>query len=186
MPNRTPVAAQLTAISNHLRSTSNSTSTSNSDKTNPNTSSKMAQRTPITCHVLDTTIGLPAAGINVILTVYESQADYVSGKSIWRFQGVTNADGRVGHWPAGTEAKESLDMLLRIFEQKSSSTDLYSTLEFVTGPYWEQKGIKAFFPSVTIQFVTTGYQGVAEGQTKPHWHVPLLLGPYNYTTYRGS
>lgn len=49
-------------------------------------------------------------------------------------------------------------------------------LVFGTGAYFEARGVAAFYPEVTITFT------VAEG----HCHVPLLLSPFAYSTYRGS
>jgi len=56
---------------------------------------------------------------------------------------------------------------------------------FEVQQYWKEKGVDAFFPEVEIRFLTKGFRGVEEGK-EGHWHVPLLLGPYSYTTYRGS
>lgn len=50
-------------------------------------------------------------------------------------------------------------------------------LTFATGDYFAAQGVAAFHPSVTIAFT------VAD---RPHYHVPLLLSPFAYTTYRGS
>lgn len=49
---------------------------------------------------------------------------------------------------------------------------------FATGDYFAERGTDCFYPSVSVLFT------VATGQ--PHYHVPLLLSPYSYTTYRGS
>jgi 5-hydroxyisourate hydrolase len=129
-------------------------------------------RPPITCHVLDTTIGLPAQNIPVKLSIF-------AGNQLVTMEGITNGDGRVGGWANSTGAD-----IFSIFEQTSG--DLACILKFETSGYWSQKGIRAFFPRVEIAFTTTGYDGLKETDSKPHWHVPLLLGPYNYTTYRGS
>ncbi len=51
------------------------------------------------------------------------------------------------------------------------------TLSFNTGAYFASSGTEAFYPSVTIAF-TVG--------NLPHYHVPLLLSPFAYSTYRGS
>jgi 5-hydroxyisourate hydrolase len=51
-------------------------------------------------------------------------------------------------------------------------------LRFDTGAYFEVDGIPAFFPEVTVQFTV--------GRPEEHFHVPLLLSPYGYSTYRGS
>lgn len=50
-------------------------------------------------------------------------------------------------------------------------------LAFATGAYFAALGTEAFYPSVTVAFT------VAD---KPHYHVPLLLSPFAYSTYRGS
>jgi 5-hydroxyisourate hydrolase len=49
---------------------------------------------------------------------------------------------------------------------------------FATGEYFAGRGQETFYPSVAVTFT------VAAGQS--HYHVPLLLSPYAYTTYRGS
>jgi 5-hydroxyisourate hydrolase len=51
-------------------------------------------------------------------------------------------------------------------------------IRFQTGAYFEAQGTTGFFPIVEIQF------SVADGAQ--HYHVPLLLSPYGYSTYRGS
>ena len=50
-------------------------------------------------------------------------------------------------------------------------------LTFETGNYFRKLGISSFYPSILIAFETKG---------DPHYHVPLLVSPYGYTTYRGS
>jgi 5-hydroxyisourate hydrolase len=49
---------------------------------------------------------------------------------------------------------------------------------FGSGAYFAARGTDCFYPSVTVRIT------VAAGQA--HYHVPLLLSPYSYTTYRGS
>ena len=49
---------------------------------------------------------------------------------------------------------------------------------FGSGAYFADRGTECFYPSVTVLFTVTAGQ--------PHHHVPLLLSPYSYTTYRGS
>ncbi len=51
------------------------------------------------------------------------------------------------------------------------------TLSFETGPYFVTRGVEAFYPSVTVTFTVT---------ERAHYHVPLLLSPFAYSTYRGS
>jgi 5-hydroxyisourate hydrolase len=51
-------------------------------------------------------------------------------------------------------------------------------LTFDTGAYFERHGVEGLFPAVSITFATAA--------TERHYHVPLLLGPFSYSTYRGS
>ena len=54
------------------------------------------------------------------------------------------------------------------------------SLTFDTEGYFGGRGVNTFFPEVVVQFV------VREGQKGEHFHVPVLLGGFGYTTYRGS
>lgn len=137
----------------------------------PTPTAMTTPRPPITCHVLDTTVGLPAQGISVELVVTVPEITIA-------LKGMTNGDGRVTGWTGSGPDLQS------VFEKHSGS--MACTLKFETLQYWENKGVTPFFPQVEINFTTTGFNGLNASQTKPHWHVPLLLGPFNYTTYRGS
>jgi 5-hydroxyisourate hydrolase len=112
---------------------------------------------PITTHVLDTARGLPASGVPVRLEMLrEEQRPRLLG------QGVTDADGRLGD-------------LLR--PGHVMETGAYQ-LVFETDVYFEATNTPAFFPYVVIVFRVT--------DPARHYHVPLLLSPYGYSTYRGS
>jgi len=128
----------------------------------------MAQRDPITCHALDTTIGRPAASLSVTLSC-------LSDPSIV-FSSETDSDGRISNWSHATEKVESLVQKYCGIEKagypKASSV---WQLRFNTGQYYGLEN--TFWPFVELTFL------VKEGE---HFHVPLLLGPYSYTTYRGS
>jgi 5-hydroxyisourate hydrolase len=50
-------------------------------------------------------------------------------------------------------------------------------LRFDTAAYFDESGRESFYPSVTVDFRVTD---------EAHYHVPLLLSPYGYSTYRGS
>ncbi len=75
--------------------------------------------------------------------------------------GLTDSDGRVG------------DLLPA---WKTLSPDGYQIV-FETGNYFEKSGAKGFYPEVSIQFTVFD---------NSHYHVPLLLNPFGYSTYRGS
>lgn len=111
----------------------------------------------ITTHVLDTARGRPAAGVPVRL---EGPGEDGAWHELGR--GFTDADGRLRDLlPAGHKlAKGSY------------------RLTFDAAVYFAAQGTKGFYTEVAVAFV------VAEGGA--HYHVPLLLSPYGYTTYRGS
>jgi 5-hydroxyisourate hydrolase len=110
----------------------------------------------ITTHVLDTARGIPAAGIGVVLE-RQHQAE-------WQLvgRGETDVDGRQRTLMA---------------EAGSAPPGIYR-LRFDTRGYFEAQSVQTFFPLVTVTFE------VPDGEA--HHHVPLLLSPYGYTTYRGS
>ena len=110
----------------------------------------------ITTHVLDTARGRPAAGIAVLLET--------EGEGGWREigRGVTDDDGRVKALLApGTSLSAGVHRLT-----------------FATGAYFAAQKAETFYPEVKVVFTITD-----PGQRH---HVPLLLSPFGYSTYRGS
>ena len=110
----------------------------------------------LTTHVLDTARGCPAKGIS--LELWEISA--LGQKTLLKTT-VTNADGRTND-PLLTE-----DLAVGIYE-----------LVFIIGDYFEALPNPPFLNRVPIQF------GIAD--TTIHYHVPLLVSPWSYSTYRGS
>jgi 5-hydroxyisourate hydrolase len=111
---------------------------------------------PITTHILDTSLGRPAAGVAVVL---EGQKPDGTWSELAR--GVTDSDGR----------------LRDLLAAGSLSEGAYK-LTFETGSYFAGQNQKTFYPRVTIVFEVA--------DRAQHHHVPLLLSPHGYTTYRGS
>jgi 5-hydroxyisourate hydrolase len=110
----------------------------------------------ITTHVLDTARGCPAVGIRVELEQMDALGTW---KPIAR--GSTDADGRIRSlMPAGTAALPGTYRLI-----------------FATEPYFANQSIPAFYPHVVVTFTV---------ESEAHYHVPLLLSPFGYSTYRGS
>jgi len=112
--------------------------------------------TGLTTHVLDTASGKPASGVAVRLK--RGGETLVSTR--------TNADGRC-------------DSPLLTAETLAAGA---YRLEFDVGAYYRDRGVAlpdpAFLDTVAIEF------GVADGGQ--HYHVPLLVSPFGYSTYRGS
>ncbi|KAI2625787.1 Hydroxyisourate hydrolase [Hypoxylon sp. NC1633] len=128
-----------------------------------------ANKDTITCHVLDTAVGKPAKGIHVKL-----EGGHAPLKT---FESLTDDDGRIKAWLPYSSAHASGDVPTFTLDDVLSEVPNESTwtLRFDTGSYFGLDN--TFFPEVAVTFT------VLKGQ---HYHVPLLLSPYSYTTYRGS
>ncbi|MEU3614440.1 hydroxyisourate hydrolase [Streptomyces sp. NPDC006872] len=121
----------------------------------------------VSTHILDTSIGRPAADVAVRLCARSGPA------ADWQALGgsATDADGRCKDLPALPEGTTHV------------------RLDFAVAPYFEKKQADAqqdapanrdsgvFFPEVAITFAVTPGE---------HYHVPLLLNPFGYSVYRGS
>ena len=113
----------------------------------------------LTTHVLDTARGCPAEGIGITLfRLSGARRDPCA-------EAVTNADGRTDR---------------QILPEAAFEPGTYE-LVFAAGDYLRAQGLAAqeplFLEEIPIRF------GMAEAA---HYHVPLLLSPYGYSTYRGS
>ncbi|MEN0109960.1 MAG: hydroxyisourate hydrolase [Planctomycetota bacterium] len=121
----------------------------------------------ITTHVLDTAAGRPAAGVPVVFSRVEP-----SGELTRLAEGVTNADGRVADLLEADEPP-----VAGVFQMAFDTAAYYAS----GGPDGAESGggQESFYPRVEVRFrVTEGGGG--------HYHVPLLLSPFGYSTYRGS
>jgi 5-hydroxyisourate hydrolase len=111
----------------------------------------------ITTHVLDQGLGKPAIGVRVVL---EQWSDATGSNLNVVGDAKTDADGRVRDWSA-----------------VSMDAGTYR-LTFFTAEYFGAQKRETFYPKVTIDFEIVN--------TKQHYHVPLLLNAYGFSTYRGS
>jgi 5-hydroxyisourate hydrolase len=113
----------------------------------------------LSTHVLDATTGRPAAGLLVRLERAGADGWTPAG------EGTTGPDGRLrlsGEFlgPAG-----------------AVEPGVYR-LTFDSGGYFRSRGSATFYPEVSVTFEMAERDG--------HYHVPLLLSPFAYSTYRGS
>jgi 5-hydroxyisourate hydrolase len=118
----------------------------------------MAGDPGLTVHVLDTARGLPASGLSVAL--YRIDAAGRTQLGVWQ----TNADGRCD---------------APLLDAATMRAGTYEVV-FDVGA-WRRAGGQAdagFYDLVPIRFVAADAAG--------HYHIPLLLSPYGYSTYRGS
>jgi 5-hydroxyisourate hydrolase len=113
----------------------------------------------ISTHVLDTALGRPAAGMVVHL-------EYAAPSGQWELLGTcqTDSDGRCAN-------------LLPQNENPVLPPGQYR-LRFETGTYHAAQSVKGLY--LTVEIIVTVQPGDS------HLHVPLLLSPHGYTTYRGS
>ncbi len=112
-------------------------------------------KSPITTHILDTSLGRPAAGVAVRLEQRVADAAKLIA------EGVTNEDGRIADWMG----------------EQTLSEGVYR-ITFEIDAYFAKHGTESFYPSASIDFRVRN--------TSEHYHVPLLLNPFGYSTYRGS
>jgi 5-hydroxyisourate hydrolase len=111
----------------------------------------------LSTHVLNTAAGSPAVGVAVRLESWDPPESWVLVGA-----GRTDADGRLADWlPAGRPGAGR------------------HRLVFATGDWFVATGVPAFFfPEVVVEFEVR--------DPTEHHHVPLLLSPFAYSTYRGS
>lgn len=106
----------------------------------------------ISTHILDTSVGNPAADVKVTLEILEGNE--------WSeiITGVTNSDGRF------------------VFENDNSPGKY--RINFFTEEYFQKSKTECFFLQTPVAFKIT--------DTNRKYHVPLLVNPFGYSTYRGS
>ncbi|MFD5399181.1 hydroxyisourate hydrolase [Streptomyces sp. NPDC127097] len=140
-------------------------------------SSATAAPTSVSTHILDTSVGRPAEGVALTLSV-RSGSD-----GAWTAHGAstTDADGRckdLPELPAGT-THVRLDFAVEEYFSSNKHgehrTAHQQAEEQQDAPRVRDSG--AFFPEVAITFAV---------QPGEHYHVPLLLNPFGYSVYRGS
>ncbi len=110
----------------------------------------------ITTHVLDVARGRPASGVPVLLEIRQESGWQELGRAR------TDADGRARQLLAADSAL---------------ITGTYR-ITFAIETYFRTQGIEGFYPEASIVFHVR--------DADQHYHVPLLLSPYGYSTYRGS
>ncbi len=111
---------------------------------------------PLTTHVLDTASGSPAAGLFISL---EKSVD---GQFEPISESRTNSDGRLD---------------TNLISEQEWGAGVYR-IRFETGAYFAAQKSVCFYPHVEVVFEVQN--------PEEHHHVPLLLSPYGYSTYRGS
>ncbi|MHA3061556.1 hydroxyisourate hydrolase [Acinetobacter sp. ANC 4636] len=119
-------------------------------------SSWVMAQNPLSVHVLNLENGLPSSDVTVTL---EEQKN---GKWIKISEAKTNEQGRV----------------TALFPENKTLDNAIYKVTFKTGDWFKKNKQNTFFPEVPVIFQ-------ADGSVK-HYHIPLLLSPYGYSTYRGN
>jgi 5-hydroxyisourate hydrolase len=118
----------------------------------------------LSTHVLDTTRGVPAAGVTIDL--YRLPNPAADNTRLHIKRAITNSEGRTGE---------------PLLSANRPDTGVYE-LTFRAGDYFLGLGVALASPPFLDEIV------IRFGLADPHgdYHVPLLLSPYSYSTYRGS
>lgn len=110
----------------------------------------------LSSHILDIHTGKPASGVNIILSKQDT-----SGQWSIVEERMTDVNGRV---------KDFLE------ETPDGHRGIYK-LTYMVGPYFELQGQDSFYPFIEVVF---------QIKNNAHYHVPITLSPYGYSTYRGN
>ena len=121
----------------------------------------------LSTHVLDAARGRPATGVPVL---WETR-DAAAAEWVFTAAGHTDSDGRItpGSWLTAGSGDPAGELPLPVGQHR---------LVFDTGAWFLVEGLEGFFPEVVVTF--------AVSDPAQHHHVPLLLSPYAFSTYRGS
>lgn len=110
----------------------------------------------ISTHILDISLGKPAGGVAVVLEVKQGGSWHEEGS------GTTDEQGRIREFLPGASKLRTGTCRLR----------------FATGAYFKAQSRQTLYPEVQIVFQLA--------DPAAHYHLPLLLSPYGYSTYRGT
>lgn len=110
----------------------------------------------LSSHILDINTGKPASGVTIKLYKQTPENE-------WKYlsQSITDSNGRVKNF---------------LPENNGSNKGVYK-LCFLVEPYFRGQGIESFYPFIDVVF---------EIKDSNHYHVPIVLSPYGYSTYRGN
>lgn len=111
----------------------------------------------ISTHILDTSRGTPADGVNVILELQNADESWTTLAEAW-----TDEDGRVKPFFL-VETHLDAGVYRLVFDVES---------------YFSRIDVESFYPQVTVVFRV--------GDTPEHYHIPLLISAFGFSTYRGS
>lgn len=143
---------------------------------------------PITCHILDTSLGKPAAAVTCSIYYISPLVSSRSDENAYNVSdtpepfamGKTDNDGRIKQWVVNPKVQNNEDVGIASGKWANLKPGIYK-IKFLTGKYFYDLSAsnRTFFPFVEIFFQV-------ENPPDNHYHVPLLLSNHSYSTYRGS
>ncbi|WP_434778740.1 hydroxyisourate hydrolase [Neisseria sp. Ec49-e6-T10] len=118
--------------------------------------SSFAADNPLSVHVLNTQNGLPSSGVEVKLEQKKGN------QWILMNEGVTNEQGRI----------------TALYPQNKTLENGIYRVTFAMDKWFKSHNTETFFPEIPVVFNVDG--------KLPHYHIPLLISPYGFSTYRGN
>ena len=113
-------------------------------------------RYQLSSHILDISKGAPASGVSIKLEKYDEKS------KLWSFveEKITDSNGRISDFLASDK----------------SNIGIYK-LTYLTSPYFKKNNLESFYPFIEVVF---------QIKDNNHYHVPITLSAYGYSTYRGN
>lgn len=110
----------------------------------------------LSSHILDIFKGAPASGVSIKLEKYDEKS------KLWSFveEKITDSNGRISDFLASDK----------------SNVGIYK-LTYLTSPYFKKNNLESFYPFIEVVF---------QIKDNNHYHVPITLSAYGYSTYRGN
>lgn len=144
----------------------------------------MATTATLTTHVLDTQRGTPACQMEVLLSKYDTATQAFREIVCER----TSESGRINFGAALQIRGEDGGDDAGIEDKGRNIMNVYK-IRFYTHSYFEALGQLCFYPYVDVVFQvgpSNETAGVGGSGKENHYHVPLIVSPFGYSTYRGS
>ncbi|MCX8526318.1 hydroxyisourate hydrolase [Chryseobacterium formosus] len=110
----------------------------------------------LSSHILDISKGAPASGVSIKLEKYDEKSKLCSFVE----EKITDSNGRISDFLASNK----------------SNVGIYK-LTYLTSPYFKKNNLESFYPFIEVVF---------QIKDNNHYHVPITLSAYGYSTYRGN
>eukprot|EP01080_Neovahlkampfia_damariscottae_P002377 gene2377-2842_t len=119
----------------------------------------------LSTHVLDISNGSPAPGI--LVNLYKR----INNKLVGIGRAITDKDGRIKNWTTNEENQK-----INVLPGDAKEPGIFA-LVFETGEYFKRQNQKTIYKTVHVEF---------EKDDNSHFHIPIVVSPFGYSTYKGS